>query len=400
MRKVLLATTALVAFAGAAQAAESPITINVGGYVDFRAALMSGVNTSSTSSHVGESARHGDFETEYRINMAAEGKAAHGIEYGAMVSLWNGKGYNSNTGADNAGGNQVREDQAYVWMSGNWGKVIFGDEHGASDLYTYAPTVGEGQIDGSYTNFTDQGQLRLMHPTYFDATENATKATYYTPKVGNANHKVQLGVSYTPNFTEQGEQTYLTNTQATANTYKNATEETVRYTGQFGSVGAVVAGIMATGEGNDTTLSTSMTGATKVRDYFGWGLGSQLTYAGFTLGGGYTNAGHLGTVSGQEKEQDVWTAGLKYEMDKVAVAVNGLQGRGYNNGFDIAGSTANMGSYDYVRDYRAVGFGATYTWFPGMTTAADVVVYDQKRDDLPNDKIAGNVMMLSQKLAF
>ena len=40
MRKILLATTALVAFAGAAQAAESPIQVTLGGSVDFRAALF------------------------------------------------------------------------------------------------------------------------------------------------------------------------------------------------------------------------------------------------------------------------------------------------------------------------------------------------------------------------
>ena len=88
MRKILLATTALVAFAGAAQAAESPISVNVGGYVDFRAAQFHESDKSQGTSIVSKR-RSTDFETEYRLNISAEGKAANGIEYGGLVSLWN-----------------------------------------------------------------------------------------------------------------------------------------------------------------------------------------------------------------------------------------------------------------------------------------------------------------------
>lgn len=97
---------------------------------------------------------------------------------------------------DTEGTESIAMDQAYVWMSGAFGKVLMGDEHGASDLFVYAPTVGQGQVDGTYTDFTDS--LTRVQPTFVDATENNTKVTYYTPKVGNKDHKVQLGVSYAP----------------------------------------------------------------------------------------------------------------------------------------------------------------------------------------------------------
>ena len=58
---------------------------------------------------------------------------------------------------------------------------------------------------------------------------------------------------------------------------------------------------------------------------------------------------------------------------------------------------------DYVRNFEALGFGATYTWFPGLTSAFDTVFFDQKRgDEVVNtsgsDK--GEVVMVSQKITF
>ena len=69
MRKILLATSALVAFAGAAQAAESPIQVTLGGSVDFRAALF---HESNASAAAGETRRNSDFQTYYDLTIAAE----------------------------------------------------------------------------------------------------------------------------------------------------------------------------------------------------------------------------------------------------------------------------------------------------------------------------------------
>jgi len=385
MRKILLATSALVAFAGAAQAAESPIQVTVGGSVDFRAALF---HESENSDNVGATPRRSsDFQTEYRLNVAADGKAAGGIEYGAKISLYNGEAVGTDTdGADT----DVRADQAYVYMSGAWGKILMGDEHGATDLFTFAPTVGEGQINGSYTNFTDPATLAVFQPCFADATENNTKATYYTPKVGNANHKVQLGVSYTPN-PEQGAAVnkYDATSGATGGSYRNQIEATIQYTGTIKNVNLILSPLLATGEGDGAKA------AAPVRDYTLWGIGGQAAYAGFTFGASFVDAGKFGTTVAQDKQQDVLTLGLKYEFDKVAMAVNYMNGEGYFNGQTFTNTPAAT----YIDDFSAYGVGATYTWFPGLTTAADAVFFDQKRNTLVgHDK--GHVLMLSQKMTF
>lgn len=375
MRKILLATTALVAFAGAAQAAESPIQVTLGGSVDFRAALF---HESNASAPTGESRRHGDFMTAYDLTVAAEGKA-QGIEYGALINL-------DNDEAQGVADNGIAMDQAYVWMSGAFGKVLMGDEHGASDLFVYAPTVGAGQIDGYYTSFTDSTTLAEFQPIYFDGMENYTKITYYTPKVGNANHKVQLGASFAPSA-DRGNAVAMYKSQQSY--YKNMIEATAQYTGTFSPVSVVVSPMIVTGEGTQDEATPT---PNEVRDFTAWGIGGQAMYAGFTLGASYVDAGHYLTAKGaaQDDDQDVWNIGLKYEFDKVAVAANYMSGEGY---------APTLGAGTYVDSFTALGLGATYTWFPGLTTAADAVFFDQNVQDSAHNNI-GNVLMLSQKMTF
>jgi len=371
MRKILLATSALVAFAGVAQAAESPITVTAGGYVDFRAALVH--ESEATSTQTQGARRGGDFATEYGVNLAAEGKGAGNIEYGAMISLDNKADLGEDAPAD-----QIKMDQGYVWMSGAFGKTLMGDEHGASDLFVIAPTVGEGQIDGSYTYFTDRSTLAQMQPAFIDASENATKFTYYTPKVGNANHKVQLGVSFTPDSASTGNDVakYMDN----MGDYRDTIESGIQYTGNFEPVSVVV-----------SPMAVFADGVNDARDATVFGLGAQAMYAGFTVGGSYVDAGHYNTMkdADQSKDQTVWTGGVKYEFDKVAVAANYMDGEGYA---PLAGVTS------YVEDFSAVGLGATYTWFPGLTSSADAVFFSQ--DPAAGENNVGHVLMLSQKMAF
>ena len=89
MRKILLATTALVGFAvaGAAQAATAPLNVTVGGDVNF----IAGTSHESKDATKGISLDRAnlDFETLYSLNFGITGKAASGIEYGGnrMVFL-------------------------------------------------------------------------------------------------------------------------------------------------------------------------------------------------------------------------------------------------------------------------------------------------------------------------
>ena len=60
---------------------------------------------------------------------------------------------------------------------------------------------------------------------------------------------------------------------------------------------------------------------------------------------------------------------------------------------------AAISNTNYVSQFNAYGAGATYTWFPGLTSAVDAVMFTQDVDGQfgHND---GYVLMLSQKLTF
>ncbi len=446
MRKLLLATTALfgaVAFAGAAHAMPaqtSPITLNVGGYVDFVAGFFHEATAlTPTQSH----ASH-DFESEFKINFDAMGKAANGMQYGANVSLWNGNDVTTQAstaaGADTAtpysgGKGSVELASAYVWMSGAFGKLMLGDEHGATDLFVYAPTVGEGQVDGRYTDFTDSLRLARFQPSGFDNTEHSTKITYYTPKVGNDNNKVQLGLSYTPNLYDYGQNVILYNqgSGTTASTagggsgglqsqinspYQDIVEGDVAYTGNFHPVNVAISGQIISGSashaaGVNTLLlenAPNIAGTNSTaQDFTSWGVGTQVGFAGFTFGGSYVDEGRYNTVHNQNKAQNVTTLGVKYEFDKVGIAASWLTGQGYDNLLGNGGvaSAAAINYDNYVRSFNAEGLGATYTWFPGLTSNIDGVLFQQKENLVPGaaagtniDQNQGYVLMVSQKMTF
>lgn len=405
MRKLLLATTALVGVAvaatGAQAAASSPISLNVGGYNDFVAGIY---HESGAATGISSQGNH-DFEDEFKINFDAMGKAMNGIEYGANVSLWNGE--EANTGWARVQ-NGLTMNSAYVWLSGAWGKVLTGDEHSASsDLFVYAPTVGEGQVDGRYFDFVNPVKLDRFYASGIDNTEHSTKITYFTPKVGNENNKVQLGVSYTPNMYDYGQGVAFTNgagNQTTSTSpYQDVIDAAVEYMGNFRPVNVAASAKITTGDsssevGHSTTLLATAPTGLKAQDFTSFGLGGQVGYQGFTAGVSYDDLGRYNTVQGQNKNQDVWTFGGKYEFDKVAVGVSYLTGEEYDNML-TGGSTVNTTSTNYVSSFDALGAGASYTWFPGLTSNIDGVMFWQGVSNQTNNN-DGFVLLVSQKMTF
>ncbi|HUY68801.1 MAG TPA: porin [Alphaproteobacteria bacterium] len=431
MRKLLLATTALVggiviatgtAHAQAMEGSNSaPITLNVGGYVDFAAGFYqesNGGNNAVAATAPGKTTRSGhDFETEYKLNFDAMGKANNGIEYGANVSLWNGAEATTAT-PFSGGSNGVTVNSAYVWMAGDFGKVLMGDVHGATDLFVYAPTVGEGQIDGRYMDFTDPTTLARFQPSGIDNTEHSTNVTFYTPKVGNDDNKVQLGITYEPNMYDYGQNAIkygTTGSNATGlqsvSPYQDVVKGAAQYTGNFNPVNVVASAQIINGYASSAAVSGTSLGedapavagnGERARDFTAWGVGTQVGYQGFTLGGSYTNMGRYMTVDGQNHNQEVWTLGGKYEMNKWAFAANWLNGQGYDNMLENAqaGYAPSTNNTNFVSGFNAYGVGAAYTWFPGLTSNIDGIMFTQGDRSVPSNQNDGYVLLVSQKMTF
>lgn len=397
MRKLLFATTALAGAALFADAAQAGMEVTVSGYNDFRA----GFTGQDLSAGAGVGRRTTDFENEFQLEVEAKGKANNGMEYGAVATLWNGADFTNSP----AGGNDVRFHQTYGYVNGSWGQIRAGDEHGASDFAVHAPMTYDfgAQVDGYYTEFLRSQDVFAIAPSFIDDDENSTKVTYMTPKLGAGNHKVQAGVSYMPNFYGQGQAVNFVNAGAVGANYRDVVEVGAKYEGSWmDKVSTVVGFTLNTGDATANTIGATTVAA---RDYTAWDIGAQVGYAGFTVGGNYTDAGRFMTATGQDRDQHAWTVGATYKFDRASVGGSYLSGEGYNNAGVVAGSTgfANaapaLTTDNRVDDYTAWGIGAGYSVFDGMTTSVDAVFFDQERPaGVGNSE--GHVVILSNRVAF
>ena len=371
MRKILLATTALVGFAvaGAAQAATAPLSVTVGGDVNFVAAAFHEAQASAGATEP----TGADFETLYSLNFGIAGKAANGIEYGGTLVLDNKPtDINAYAGETDA----LAVTQASIFMSGAYGKVQVGDARGALDLTTTAPSVG----GTTYVDFlnTNASFAKDLVVGIDDGTDYSTNVTYYTPKFGTEVGKLQAAVTYVPKKSSVGSNVALDQTDV----YKNLIKGAIAYTGNIQKVAVNASVDIISGADGSADAST-------VQDFTAWGIGAKAAYQGFTLGATYADNGDY-NVTAAQKEQRIVTAGLKYEFGKYAVGFDYLNGEGQSGATFAA---------DRVKSLDVYNFGGSYTWAPGLTTTVNGVFFDQDVDTASSDN-KGYVFLLSQKLAF
>lgn len=341
MRKILLATTALAAFAGFSSAANAQITVTLGGYTEFFGAIYDNNVTNGTDR---------EFQLETEILVKADGKADNGLLYGAKIELQN-TGIGGTTPANTNG---ITVDEASIYLAGFWGRVELGDFDGAADtLAIYAPLVGVEGIDGDYTDFI--GGQPLGSVIKAPDSSDATKVMYVTPRVGG----FQAGFSYTP---ENGNEAQAVVTTKNTSNYSDFLEYGINYTGDFSgvTVAASATGTSANGKGTNTTPA--------LKNFSSWQVGAQVGYAGFKVGGGYFDADdynvRIGTNSG---DQRVWNAGASYTTGPVAVGLTYADAEGYKS---VAGT--------YAEQYQVYGLSGAYTIAPGLLLMSDLMFVDEE----------------------
>ncbi len=379
MRKILLATTALVGFGvtGAAQAATSPLNVTVGGGIEFVAGASHESKASGMTDPTG-----GDFETIYSLSFGVNGKTSNGIEYGGDLALDNDIDHASWT-PFGGNSNSVFLTKATIFMAGSLGKIQVGDARGATDLTVVAPSV----TGIRYLDFLDLTMFAKNFIVGIDGKDHSTNVTYFTPKIGNDLGKLQAAFTYTPNFHSYGSTVTLTE----SGTYKNLVKGVLAYSGNIKSVAVGASAHIING-----ATGSGIVPASTMRDFTAWGVGAQAAYRDFTVGANYVDKGHHAMLPGNTKDQQLYGAGLKYEAGKVALGVNYNGGEGYNGGLvdPLAPATPN----DYVKSFNVYGIGGAYTWTPGLTTNVNGVLFGQKLDT--GTKNDGYVVLISQKLAF
>jgi len=371
MKKILLGTTALVAaglLAGEARA-EFDVTVNGSwntayGFVDEDDDFIATIDTDGdgvADTSIGNSgygqqnqAINQDWEVHFRATQTLD----NGIVVGGRVEL-EGATNNGNGGDDSgsAGGDQI--DERWMFFRGGFGELRVGDEDDARKLKGYTAPDPTGFIFGvnspTFTfNNLATGQAASSNTTIPNLENDSAKVIYFTPSFGG----FQLAVSYAPDGT-QDRSSFGTGGTDEAQ-ISNALSIGADYSGEFGgfTIGAGGGYSMGSGEnnavGDDPTI---------------WGVGLNVGFAGFTVGGSvaFTDAD-----TGGADETTVYDVGVTYTIDAITV------GLGWSHGeYEQADGDDELDHYQ---------LGAAYALGPGVTLAAMVGMFNYEDDGvLDND---------------
>ena len=316
--------------------------------------------------------------------------ADNGLVYGAKIHFA--------TGGVQSNGFPGRE---YIYLSGGWGSMEFGNWIGADSGLNLCLTcntyAGYGGLDTPWKSYiinpaADVGQSGLrfrngsVNRFWFD---QSVKVTYYTPVFAG----FQAGVSYTPERNAFGAQpggTFVDN----KGQHNDIISFGSQWNGDFGGVGVAVSAVGAVSDGFLTATVGSTTGQANLRDVTGIGyyeIGAVVRYAGFQFGGSYWDEGTGGAIKGRDYnfESDGWSLDAAYffgpygielqyahtsttSANRIISAAMALAHAGTGaTGLGVAPSAL---SEEYEVDMWAVSFG--YNVAPGLKWYAEVVGAD------------------------
>ncbi len=371
MNKLLLGTTALVGasllMAGGAYAAKPKV--KWGGAIEFTAggsdqdvekkAFGGSAGVASKQASLGYA-----FRTNSEIKFNASGKTDAGMKWKAEVQLETDTSVSGIQHPDGGNGDETVIDELWIRFSGSWGQIIVGNQDGVEDAYLTndgysAGAAGDGGTDGNWQDFIDarptNGRL-FDEPDDIVQSSDATKITYYTPRVGG----FSAGVSWTPDRSAAGQAIGSDDPDVLGGQTTRSTNNFgvgVKYKGKFDKVKVQASGVVYSGDAKVET----------VEDPFSWAVGLGLGYGGFRAAIGYMNNGDSFQKKSNTFDNDAtaWSAGLGYSQGPVHLAVSWLHSE-----VEIDASD------DDESDVIVVG--ATYMLGGGAKVFADVFWLDQE----------------------
>ena len=275
MRKVLLATTALVAMTGAAAA-----DVSVNGYYEFNYTATSDDRT-TTYDTMGD-----DTEVHIGFNTTSD----NGLAYGMKVEI------ETSAGSDLSSNN----DEASMYISGDFGKITLGENDGAAEdgVLWSGNTHFMGSWGSSVTTNNSGGSAMLVDDhVYYGPGGNGMKVKYNSPNVG--------GFTFAYSMEDKGSSSASEDTQAG-----------VVYSMDMSGVGVTVsAGMNDSGEATDTNEAAFQF--------------IQLTSGDLTVTGGRSTHDNASDSS----DIDTTLLGLDYSLnDQVTVSAEYLNSKNGTSG--------------------------------------------------------------------
>lgn len=313
MKKTLLGTTALVSaglIAGPALASD-PLNVTVGGTVTTGFYVIDHDDFGATTFNdtaVKLVARN--------IDIKAEGTLDNGMVAGVLATLSLNDDWNTHWQPNDA---TFRE--LFTYLEGGFGRFELGGTDGAAFKMHYTSpwfVPGNGVDSPNILNVNDTTYFGIRHSTFSLMAADANKVTYFTPRFAG----FQLGLSYTPETTYNGPTPNGLGVVTNNTSIEDVFEIALNYAGSLGGVDLGLSGFYVTGDG--PTVPFFGAGSSDPEE---WGVGANLGFGGFTLGGAWYQSEDLGfgvslpVASTVGVEQEVWTAGLSYATGPWTVGV-------------------------------------------------------------------------------
>lgn len=394
MRKILLATSALVSLAAGVAFAEGP-SVMLGGSVDFQAGIVNqkrgynivGGSVSSALPTGGTKAHDFNFNNAAALYVKVQNKADYGMVYGAYAGIDTTAAHNRNPAP--------KDHRTFIFMETNMGKMELGSNYGVdATMKVDATTIARatGGIGGNWNSFANVGtgmttaysnanvntsnnyfhvNPNLYQTSLQDAgVEESRKITYYTPKWNG----MQFGVSYTRDSGMLGSTTTAIGTEGTD--AENIFTLGLSYGHQMGDMMFNLAVVGETGSSEANTA----------RDLRSFQFGGDFMYRGFAMAGSYGSLGKsLITKASNTKRTYFWTLGASYVQGPIGTSITYMNSKSNGNKF------------------RNFVFGVDYALAPGLTPYAELAAFKLQ----PNRTIAptvshndGSVIVIGTEMVF
>jgi len=408
MKKLLLSTAAIAGLAMIATPAAAQVKLELGGYFKGYGAYVDQDENADTNSAVAGVQGAGnvndlDFIRDTEIHFGGETTLDNGLSVGAHIEA-------DVDGTTSTGNDSFQVDESYVYFSGGWGRVNFGDEDGASYLLQVAAPSADSNIDGirqyvqpvNYTAMLGDandataalnnlantsgglsvGGLVGNSVDYDqDPTGKSTKLTYLSPIMNG----FQAGLSYVPDAGGADDLEGI-GFDDVNDAFGAAYEAALRYEGQFNNVGVILgAGYSHVElEGSDFTAAGAVpTGLTAAAlgdatdDRTVWNVGADFDIGAFGLGviyreddaGEIVNVGQTATAAANTgDEEETFVVGADYTTGPFKLGASYLT---QDNTYGVE----NL-------DTERYSGGVTYTYGPGMTFRGSIGYVEHELTDI------------------
>lgn len=338
MKKLLVATTALVAVAAVSSAqAADPIKLTVGGHMNQWVGFADNEDDNSAAAYNAI----GTF-SDAEIYFRGSTKLDNGLTVGVNMDL---ESSGNNDGASNSYGSGTFDDTFLSVSSADLGTVKVGSTKGVGYGMSHAHgDVGIGLDDSDATAFA-----KMATPTAGTAFDLDTKTSsadghgifYTSPNFGG----VQVGASYAL-ATQAGNTLVDLKTDGNDAIYNYG----ISYNGDFSgvSVGADLIG--------ETTSRGGDGGVGDGYDSDAVRAGVSVGVAGFTIAGAYIEEeNYAGTL---DRDSDAWEVGVKYATGPYAVSLGYLQRNVEISG--AAAATEDQADFLIASGSYDLGAGVTF----------------------------------------